>query len=106
MFEPRSRVYHDISATYDHNCPVLQRRMARNAEYLFWSDLPARWLVAGVIPHLAFVVVQGLWRLSRGRARPFVLGKIDALRELPGLIARRRHAATSPARRWPRLTSP
>jgi hypothetical protein len=63
--------------------------MSRNAEILFWTDLPVRWLMAAVIPHLAFTVAQGLWRLARGRARPFVLGKIDALKELPTLRSRR-----------------
>ncbi len=91
VFAPDCRVYHDISATYDHACPRLQRRMARNAEYLFWVDLPARGLAIGILPHLAFMFGQALWRLRRGRARPFVLGKIDALRELPSLMARRRH---------------
>ncbi len=46
--------------------------------------------LAAIVPHLAFTLAQGLWRLARGRARPFVLGKLDALRELPTLRARRR----------------
>jgi GT2 family glycosyltransferase len=90
VFAPACRILHDVSATYDHTCPTLQRLMARNAEYLFWADLPARWLVVGLIPHLAFTIAQGLCRLVQGRARPFVLGKIDALRALPTLMARRR----------------
>ena len=89
-FAPGSRVLHDVSASYDHARPALQRRMARNAEILFWTDLPARWLVAAVVPHVAFTLAQALWRLARGRARPFVLGKVDALRELPTLRGRRK----------------
>ena len=34
-------IYHDVSATYDHGSPALQRRMARNAEIVFWANLPA-----------------------------------------------------------------
>jgi GT2 family glycosyltransferase len=90
VFTPHCRVLHDVSATYDHDRPVLQRRMARNAEVLFWTDLPARWLWAAVVPHVAFTAGQALWRLARGRARPFVLGKIDAFREWPRLAERRR----------------
>jgi hypothetical protein len=64
--------------------------MSRNAEYLFWTDLPLGWLAAAAAPHLAFTVGQALWRLARGRARPFVAGKLDALREWRSLAARRR----------------
>ena len=88
-FTPHCRVLHEVSASYDHARPALQRRMARNAEVLFWTDLPASWLLAALVPHLAFTVAQALWRLARGRARPFLLGKLDALREWPGLRERR-----------------
>jgi hypothetical protein len=64
--------------------------MARNAEILFWTDLPAGWLAAALLPHLAFVLGQAAHRLARGRARPFLLGKLDALREWHRLGARRR----------------
>lgn len=89
VFAPRCRVLHEVSASYDHARPSLQRRMSRNAELLFWSNLPARWLVVATIPHLAFLLAQGLWRLARGRLRPFLLGKCDALRALPTLAGRR-----------------
>ncbi len=89
-FEPSCRVLHDLSASYDHKSPELQRRMARNAEILFWSNLPAPWLVGAALPHAAFTVAQGLWRLARGRHRPFVLGKLDALRQWRTLADRRR----------------
>ncbi len=77
---PQSRIYHDVSATYDHGSPKLQRRMARNAELVFWSNLPARLLALAVIPHVSFIAAQAAWRLARGRLRPFAAGKLDALR--------------------------
>jgi len=90
LFAPGSVVHHDVSATYDHKSPALQRRMARNAEIVFWSNLPARLLAMALLPHLALLAVQGLWRLARGRLRPFLLGKCDALRAWPEIKARRR----------------
>jgi GT2 family glycosyltransferase len=99
-FAPACRVLHDVSATYDHSRPGLQRRMARNAELLFWYNLPARWLLAAALPHAVFLVAQGFHRLVHGRARAFWRGKLDALRFLPSVPEqrRRRHdLARSPA---------
>jgi O-antigen biosynthesis protein len=90
LFAPRCVVYHDISATYDHQSDVLQRRMARNAELVFWANLPARVLAAALVPHLALLAAQACWRLARGRLRPFLLGKYDAIRACGQISARRR----------------
>jgi O-antigen biosynthesis protein len=79
-FTPGCRILHDVSATYDHRNPKLQRRMSRNAELVFWSNLPARTLVLALLPHLAFIAAQAAWRLARGRLSPFVAGKVDAIR--------------------------
>jgi GT2 family glycosyltransferase len=89
VFAPGSRVLHDVSATYDHGSPALHRRMSRNAEALFWSNLPRPWLVAATVPHLAFLGVQLAWKASKGRARPFLRGKLDAIAELPGYLSQR-----------------
>src|SRR5437764_194819 len=50
VFTPHCRVDHDVSATYDHGSPALQRRMARNAELVFWSHLPAGMLALAAGP--------------------------------------------------------
>ena len=90
VFASGSHIYHDVSSTYDHGSPALQRRMARNAELVFWANLSAELLVLALVPHLAFLAVQGAWRLARGRLRPFLAGKWDAVRAWPEIKARRR----------------
>ncbi|MBX6315519.1 MAG: glycosyltransferase family 2 protein [Isosphaeraceae bacterium] len=90
VFAPACRILHEVSASHDHARPELQRRMARNAEVLFWTSLPLPWLLAAIGPHLAFTLLQAGWRLVRGRLGPFILGKLDALRELPTFRRRRR----------------
>jgi hypothetical protein len=42
-----------------------------------------------IVPHLAFVLAQGLWRLCRGRLGAFAAGKFDALRSAKLFSARR-----------------
>jgi GT2 family glycosyltransferase len=98
VFSPGSVIHHDVSATYNHKSPVLQRRMARNAEIVFWANLPPGLLAKALLPHLAFLGLQALWRLARGGLSPFLLGKCDAIRAWPGIQARRRHRAGLVAR--------
>ena len=68
VFAPASRILHEISATNDHRSPELQRRIARNAELVFWSNLPLQMLVLASMPHLVFIAAQAAWRLARGRS--------------------------------------
>jgi GT2 family glycosyltransferase len=92
-FTPECRVLHDVSASFNHRNPKLQRTIARNVELLFWSNLPAGTLAMAVLPHLAFVAAQVPRRLVRGTLRPFLLGKLDALRLHRAVRERRHHRA-------------
>ncbi|QDV36746.1 glycosyltransferase family 2 protein [Tautonia plasticadhaerens] len=91
VFSSGSRILHDVSATYDHGRPELHRRMSRNAEVLFWSNLPVGWLAAALVPHLAFLGIQLAWKASKGRAMPFLMGKFDAIGSLHRSLALRSH---------------
>jgi GT2 family glycosyltransferase len=90
VFQPRSTILHEISATYDHRLPGLQRRLARNSELLFWNNFPAATLAVAFVPHLGLLLAQAAWRLVRLRFLPFYLGKLDALRAVPEILQRRR----------------
>src|SRR5262249_53616557 len=90
LYNPACVVHHDISATNDHRSATLQRRISRNAELVFWWNLPARSLLLAAIPHCAFVAAQAAWRLARGRLRPFLAGKVDAARLGREILDRRR----------------
>jgi O-antigen biosynthesis protein len=90
LFAPCCLIYHDVSASYDHRSPLLQRRMSRNAELLFWTNLPGGLLALAIVPHLLLLTVQALWRAARGRLRPFLLGKVDASRAWREILTRRR----------------
>jgi GT2 family glycosyltransferase len=94
LFAPCCLVYHDVSASYDHRSPGLQRRMSRNAELLFWTNLPNRLLTLAILPHLFLLITQALWRAARRRLWPFLLGKFDAARAWREILTRRRERAT------------
>jgi GT2 family glycosyltransferase len=82
IYIPTCKILHHVSATYDHHLPQLQRRMARNAEVIYWTRTNWPQRVAGAIPRLAFLTLQLIHRLATRRARAFLLGKLDALRML------------------------
>jgi O-antigen biosynthesis protein len=90
LFVSNCVILHDVSATYDHRSPTLQRRMSRNAELLFWANMPVVLLAIAFIPHLCFLAAQAAWRLARGRLRPFLRGKADAAVAWREILARRR----------------
>lgn len=90
VFEPTCRILHDVTATFDHARPALQRRISRNAEYLFWTNLPAGKLIAALLPRAGFSAVQIAWKLAKGRAGPLLGGKLDALRDWRLVLDRRR----------------
>jgi GT2 family glycosyltransferase len=104
VYAPACRVRHEISASYDHARPELQRRMSRNAEILFWSNMPRGWLAVSAAPHLAFLIIQGIGRLGRGRFRSYVQGKWDAAR-MAGVIRDRRRVRQNLSREAARLPS-
>lgn len=93
VFTPHCRILHDVSATFDHSRPALQRRVSRNAEYLFWTNLTTGRLLLALLPHLGFTLAQAAWRLCRGRFRPLWEGKLDAVRAWRMVCQRRRHRA-------------
>ena len=76
LFAPRCVIHHDVSATYDHGSPALQRRMARNAELVFWSNMPFRLVLrdpsAPWVPGIAGTLAAGQGQtgaVSSGKAR-------------------------------------
>lgn len=93
MYEPKSRVFHRGSATYGEMPDRLVRLISRNEELVFWINLPALWLLAGLIPHLAFQIVRTLRKAWCGQLRPYLQGKADAFRMVRRIAERRREAA-------------
>ena len=99
IYEPKCKILHQVSASYDHASDSLQRRMARNSELIFWRRLPPLWLAIAIVPHLGFLAAQCVHRWRHRRLRPFLQGKCDAARVLLRPPARR----ANPILRGPHL---
>jgi GT2 family glycosyltransferase len=90
LYVPRCRVLHDVSATFDHGSHALQRRLSRNAEYLFWSNATAGGLALGLLPHVLYLLGQAVLRAGRGGLPAFLRGKAEALAVAGRIAAKRR----------------
>ncbi len=101
-FEPRSRVLHHVSSSYQPS-PELLERQSRNEELVWWRNLPKRQLLAALPLH-ALVLAAKAWRRWRhGELGPFVRGRFSAWQKLPAVFEdRRRHFAPHRMTGWPR----
>ncbi len=98
-YEPRSVVYHQVSASYGPPRRDLLAMQSRNEELVFWRNLPAGVLLLALPAHLAVVAAKALRRAREGQLSPFLRGRLAALRQLPAVVRHRRRFP--PARAWP-----
>ncbi len=90
VFASACVIHHDVSATYDHCAPGLQRRLARNAEIVFWANMPRGLLIPAVCAPRRLACRPSDVEVGAGRFVPFALGKYDALRAWRAIHERRR----------------
>jgi GT2 family glycosyltransferase len=102
IFEPDSRVLHRGSASYGRENARVVRLLARNEELAYWINLPARDLLPGLLPHLAFLTVRTVRKAFGGHFLSYVGGKREVLAQWRTILKRRRQVQ-SLARRRPNL---
>jgi GT2 family glycosyltransferase len=90
VYEPASRVWHRVSASHGRPSRRLLEQQSRNEERVFWRNLPGRELLRALPWHGAVLVAKMCRRWQKGEWLPFVLGRLRALGEMPGLIRHRR----------------
>lgn len=90
VYEPASRVWHHVSASYGPPRLDLLEQQARNEELVFWRNLPARVLIRALPLHLAVLAAKGWRRWREGNLLPFVRGKLRALAEIGNVWRHRR----------------
>lgn len=90
LFEPSSRVYHHVSASYGRPGRRLLQQQSRNEERVFWRNLPDCVLIRALPLHLAVLAAKAWRRWRRREFVPFVCGRLEVLGELPALLRHRR----------------
>ncbi len=90
VFEPASRVYHHISASYGRPCRRLLEQQSRNEERVFWRNLPAHDLIRALPQHLAVLAAKAWRRWRRRELLPFLCGRLAVVGEVAALVRHRR----------------
>jgi GT2 family glycosyltransferase len=94
MYEPASRVWHHISASYGRPKRRLIEQQARNEERVFWRNLPGRVLLRALPLHFAVLAAKAWRRWREGDFRPWLCGKLRVLREAAAVMRHRRRLRT------------
>ena len=82
--------YHHLSSSYSPGGWRYRFNSARNAEIVWWSNMPARLRRKYLPAHVVFLLLQGLAETRRGRAASWVAGKWAVLRCGRHIRAKRR----------------
>jgi GT2 family glycosyltransferase len=93
IFEPSSRVWHKIGASYGRPRRRLLEQQSRNEERVFWRNIPGPDLVRALPRHLAVLAAKAVRRWREGNLLPFLCGRLRLLTEIPELIRHRRNLA-------------
>ncbi len=105
VFEPASRVWHRVSASYGRTQRRLLEQQARNEERVFWRNVPGALLLQALPWHAAILAAKAWRRWQEGQLLPFLFGKLRVLGDLTDLLRHRRQLREScPApdwKRWP-----
>jgi GT2 family glycosyltransferase len=99
VFEPRSRVWHRVHASYGKPNRRLLEQQSRNEERVFWRNVPAGQMWRAIPLHAAVLLAKSWRRWREGRLLPFLTGRLRAAAEVRELLRHRRSlAALGPGR--------
>jgi len=90
LYVPTAIVYHRLSSTIGADSDTYIYYGHRNAEYVYIKNMPGSLLWRSLPSHLLLNLALFFFYLRRGKARPFVRAKLDALKALPRLLRKRR----------------
>jgi GT2 family glycosyltransferase len=90
LYVPTAIVYHKLSATIGANSPTYLYYGHRNAEFVYFKNMPRPLLWRSLPSHLMLNLALLLFYVRRGQAGPFLRAKLDAVKALPTLLQKRR----------------
>ncbi len=90
LYVPTAIVYHKLSATIGAESPTYLYYGHRNAEFVYFKNMPGPLLWRSLPLHLTLDLALLLFYVRRGQAGPFLQAKLDAIKALPTILQKRR----------------
>lgn len=87
MYEPRSVVWHRVGSSYGKRRGLVELQ-SQNEERVFWRNVPHVW--QALPRHAAVLVGKALRRTREGTLLPWLVGRLRAFAEVPGIVAEQR----------------
>jgi GT2 family glycosyltransferase len=100
VFEPRSRVWHRVNASYGPPSRRLAEQQSRNEERVFWRNIPVREMWRALPIHIAVLLAKACLRWQEGRLLPFLIGRLRTASEARELLRYRRRLALAEPANW------
>jgi GT2 family glycosyltransferase len=101
VYEPASRVWHRVSASYGAPRRRLLEQQSCNEERVFWRNLPRGTLARALPWHLAVLAAKAVVRWREGNLLPWLSGRLRVAGEWGALCRHRRRL-----RAWCRRPDP
>ncbi len=90
IFVPESKVLHMVSHSIGRDSYKSVYYGHRNLEWVYIKNMPSRLILKTFFFHLVYVLVSLLFFTVTGKLRPFVRAKVDALKNMPKILEKRK----------------
>ena len=90
LYVPSAVVYHHVGATIGRESDAAVYYSQRNSEFVYLKNMPGPLVLRYWPLHLLAVLASFLSHTRRGKLRPYLRGKLDAVRMIPIMLAKRR----------------
>ena len=90
LYVPTATVYHRLSATIGRESDIHTYYGKRNIEFVYLKNMPTPLLLKFWALHVATELLLGAILMKRGKGRPYLIAKRDALRMMPRMLEKRK----------------
>lgn len=90
LYVPSAVVYHHVGATIGRESDTAVYHSQRNSEFVYLKNMPGSLIFRYWPLHVAAMSASLISHTRRGKLRPYIHGKLDAVRMTPVMLAKRR----------------
>ncbi len=95
LFVPEAVVYHKVNSTLGKMSRFYVYNGQRNAEYVYFKNMPSALIWKTLPVHILYNVMAFCFFLAKGRGGSFIKAKVHFLRDLPGILQKRKEIQRS-----------